>query len=353
MATTMELMRELKHLSELRKAGGLTAEQEKRLQDIRTILDDEMARRGSSAPKPTPTRTNPAAPAASAPPPPSGRVNAADLNPQGNPNAFKLDLPDELAADVEKSAAKADEALKANKTRPRARNADEAVQQLSDINRGSAYTPPESNLSAMEYFGYGDGYQVVEQPEVDLPVIDSRLADKLRNASTTPSPASGTTTITAMPGGVFLDDFVELYSTGLLVAQDMDLEGGDTSDDPNVLIGKRKVTVHMVSGEVKRGIIQRLGRGELGFTLLPQGAGRSESLSLSQVKAIFVSLNPGQNPLPAAGRMVTVTFKDRRSIQGNSPDYGTGLPTFTLIPPGGKGGFEKVVVNAQECLEVR
>src|SRR5687767_11486855 len=131
----------------------LTPEQEQRLRDIRTVLDQQMATRGSSAPKPAPTRPAPAGPG----PKPMTESNALSAfqneEPRGDPNAFKVNMGEDLSGDLEAAAERADAALKATKTRPRAKNSDEAVAQLNDID--SQYTPSESGgLHMDEYFGY-------------------------------------------------------------------------------------------------------------------------------------------------------------------------------------------------------
>ena len=55
--------------------------------------------------------------------------------------------------------------------------------------------------------------------------------------------------------------------------------------------------------------------------------------------------------LAPKGKPVTVVFPDRRTVQGPTEDLGSG-PLFTLIPPAGKG-FEKIIINAKACLEVK
>jgi len=342
MATVMELMRELKHLGELRKSGQISPEQDQRLKEIRAVLDSQMGKSGATL--------KPVGPTPRAAPVERGTFNPDEEIRPGNPNAFMMDMPEDLAGDLAASAAKADAAMKATKTRPRARNSDEAVEQLESINQGNRYTPPEFSLSTDEYFGYGDGYEAAVDAPVDLPLIDPRTAELHKLGESLA--ADGVATL-IMPGGVFLDDFMELYTNKILLADETFGEDDADADDPTLLIpGKRKVTVHMVNGEVKRGVITRMSRADQGFTLLPVGAGKSEQISLQSVKAVFVTLNPGATMPVGAGRSVTVTFKDRRSIQGATSDYGAG-PSFTLIPPPGRGGIEKIIVNSSQCQDVR
>ena len=360
MASIMELMRELKHLQALRQAGQLTPDAENRLKDFRAILDANMPkgapRPATATPAATPaTRPPPAAPAPAEPRGmAAGGFQATAIGfgdePRGNPNAFQIALDPRLTADLDAVAAKADAALKASKPRAKARDADGFVEQLQEINRTNAYTATNTAYLQDDYYSVGDGVELVPDAPVELPLIDPREQDLARLQEAMGSMAGEGTPI--MPGGVFLDDFLELYTSGLLTTDPLEDEDEADSNDPTLLIpGRRKVTVHMANGEVKRGIIARLGRGDGGFTLLPQGPGKPEPVMMQAVKAVFV--NAGAVPAtPPPGRNVSVTFKDRRSVQGASVDVGQGM-LFTLWPPGGRGGVERIIINQAECLEVR
>ncbi|MBI5495375.1 MAG: hypothetical protein HY904_10155 [Deltaproteobacteria bacterium] len=351
MASMIELMRELKHLGELRKAGQISPQQEARLKEIGALIQAQGGRPAAARPMTTPGAGTPAA----RPPPPAARTQGpvADFqSPDGNPNAFKIDIPDELQAAAAESAKKADAALAANKRREPPKNAEEAVVQLVELQRESQYTPPET-FYGDGYFAYGAEYQPVPDAAVELPLIDPRAEELKALKAAMANAATGEAVVaTVTPGGVFLDDFVELYTSGVLSTEAF-WEDEEDSTDPNLLIpGKRKVTVHMASGEVKRGVITRMAREDQGFTLLPVTAGKPEAISLQQIKAIFVNLNPGAQAPAPAGKNVTVMFQDRRTIQGATSDYGQG-PSFTLIPPPGRGGVEKIIVNQAACADVR
>ncbi len=416
MATVMELMRELKHLGELKKAGQITPELEQRMAQLKGVLDNQMTKTGNSSPPrpmatpqagpaavsspglarvpsnpamtaaaptvsspglprvPTnpggvlpvaaslnrvavpagtqPGTVRPAATAAAAPAPTASRLAAAPkLKAGSSADYIKPENREKLGDKILEMEKKADAAVAAQKKRVQPKTQDEAVAQLQEISHGNSYTPSESMAVSDEYFGYGAGYSPVLDEEVDLPLIDPRAED-LKALKAAMAEAGGEVGGLVTPGGVFLDDFLELYTSGLLTTEPMFEDDADV-DDPNLVIpGRRKVTVHMLSGEVKRGVIQRLARGEMGFTLLPQGQGKPESISMAQIKAIFVNLNPGATPPAAAGRAITVTFKDKRSVAGQSPDFGQG-PAFTLIPPAGRQGVEKMIINQSACLEVR
>jgi hypothetical protein len=338
MASTMELMRELKHLTELHRQGQLGGDGAARLTAIRAVLDQQMQGRSASPARPQRahphTAPTPATPAAAAP----------GQEPSANPQA--LDVPPELAAQVETAAERADAAMRASNPRPRPTTTAEMVEQLAEVNRMNVYTRSEAPPQFAEYFAYAEHIPVPEAP-VDFPVIDPRAAEHLQGAGSTDSTWSA---VSAMPGGVFLDDFAELYTSGIVSAEEMDAGSSNEAPDPNLLIaGKRKVTVHMATGEVKRGVIARLARQDGAFTLLPQGAGRPEGVAMAQVKAIFVSLGVGTLPPAPRGKPLTVTFRDGRQIQGASPDFGLG-PTFTLIPMQ-RGAWEVIIVSAAQVRD--
>ena len=91
---------------------------------------------------------------------------------------------------------------------------------------------------------------------------------------------------------------------------------------------------------------------ELGFKLEPLGSGSTEELSISQCKAVFIHLQANQSPKDVQGRSLTVTFGDSRSVQGVSDDYQPGAPVFTLVPPTGRGQFERIIVNGAAVRSV-
>ena len=116
-----------------------------------------------------------------------------------------------------------------------------------------------------------------------------------------------------------------------------------TQQAPQAL-GRRKVTIHLLNGEKKQGSVRALRRGELGLKL--ESGGAVEEIGLMQVKAIFVHLQPNVQQTSGNGRMLTVLFRDQRAVQGESTDYEPGAQVFTLVPPAGRGQFEKIVINA-------
>jgi len=262
----------------------------------------------------------------------------AKVDPWGNRKAQAS------AGDIEDAEARADAAIRANKKRERVTEPDKVEQQLKEVQGG--YTPPEPDHLVLEqYYGdyFGEGLSLAPAQETaDLKPIDPREIELRRALDVSAGPAGGATTVTVPPGLAFLDDFSALYAKKVLPPPIGEVE--DDTPDPSLLIGRRKVTVHMLNGEKKQGTVRALRRGELGFKLETSGA--NEEIAIAQVKAVFVHLQPNATAKGGAGRAVTVTFRDQRSVQGDTDDYAPEMPVFTLIPPAGRGQFEKIVINA-------
>lgn len=257
---------------------------------------------------------------------------------------------------IEEVASKADQALAETKKRERAVEPEKVVEQLADIFSGSGYTPPEMHLALEQYYGEyveAEGFAFVEEPEaaLELSPIDPREIELFRAGILSDA---GDEEPAPVPNGLaFLDDFAALYELGVLPPADQEVQFD--VNDPNLLIpGKRKVTVHLLNGQVKRGAIRKLARDDVGFRLEPQGTGRAEDIHIQHCKAIFVHL-AGKTPPQVQGPMLTVTFTDRRSVQGVSDDYQPGAPMFSLVPPAGPrtGQFERIIVNASAVKAIR
>lgn len=263
---------------------------------------------------------------------------------EGLANMNPLDAPEKASkVDLEAAAAKASKAAKANRPKLEATKPEEIENAWEDVHQRNGYTPPEIHLNHEEYFeGYlAEGMTLVKTATAAnvLEPIDPREIELHRAGLGEKSVDAN-----AVPRGlVFLDDFVGLYSSGGLSGPADDVE--PDIDDPNLLIpGKRKVTVHLLAGGVKRGVVKYYERGALGFTLDPVGAGQSEELAIGQIKAMFVHKGKGRQPV-GGGRDVTVTFKDGKSVKGATDDYSPSAPVFSLVPPPGRGQFELIVVN--------
>jgi hypothetical protein len=311
-------------------------------------------------PMPAPPPTNPVAARPVAPPEPPKFVPKKDAYAISGASSFieaamsseavaKVDpwanrKAQASAGEIEDAEARADAAIKANKKRERVTEPDKVEQQLKEVQGG--YTPPEPDHLVLEqYYGdyFGEGLSVAPALEtVDLKPIDPREIELRRALDVTAAPGAGSTSVTVPPGLAFIDDFSALYAKRVLPPPIGEAE--DDTPDPSLLVGRRKVTVHMLNGEKKQGTIRALRRGEMGFKLETPGA--NEEIAIAQIKAVFVHLQPNASARGGAGRAVTVTFRDQRAVQGNTDDYAPDMPVFTLIPPAGRGQFEKIVINA-------
>ena len=261
-----------------------------------------------------------------------------------------LDAPERASrADLECQVARASKAAKANRPKNKAKKIDEVEAVWEEVHERNGYTPPEVLLNHEDYFGgyLDEGMHLVDATATKgLAPIDPREIELHRAG------LGGTGKIDhsrEVPAGlVFLDDFVGLYARGGLSGPADEVE--PDIDDPNLLIpGKRKVTVHLLAGGVKRGIVSRFARGALGFALEPDGRGQVEELSIGQIKAMFVHKAKGKTPV-ASGRDLTVTFRDGKSVKGASDDYAAGTQVFTLVPAAGQ--FELIVVNAGAAASI-
>ena len=407
MANLMELVRELKMLNKRRKAGEkLNAADDARRVELKEYLRHALEGQGVSAedtgpqvpvPKPasmptgapvpvvavvTPTAASaqqttgshppvpplaatPISTAVAFPPravaPPAGEAAAsvppiASAGPVAPDAVAKVDPYAGKQArasrtEIDEAEAAAERALKATRTRERPRSAEEAAVQLQQIDEKSGYTPPATAVAEEPYFGgYGEeGYAVVTDPPAGLLPIDPREAELYKAGLVGPNARP---TLVVPRGLVFLDDFSALYQRGLLTPSEDEVVVDKA--DPNMLIpGKRKVTVHLLNGEKRMGAIREMRRGDLGFSLEQHGSGSAESMSITQVKAVFIHAGPHSPAQAVAGRSLTVTFRDARTVQGNSEDYAPGAPVFTLVPGGGRGQFERIIVNGAAVTGVQ
>ena len=390
-AQLMGLVRELKALNARKKAGEtLSSSEETRRKELKVFLKSQLeggdpepsvtAQRPASTPPtstpapppPEPTRaaprpatmssappTPPARPAPAAPAPPpyvprkdqfaiGGNADSLINAAMGSDAVAKVDpwghrKVQANQGELDDAEARADAAIKATKKRERASTPEEVLAQIRETQGG--YTPPSDDYCQEQYYGeyLGEGLSMVGAGDaIDLRPIDPREIEVRRAIDVAAGPAAGGMTMTIPSGLLFLDDFVALYSKRVLAppSDEVSFE----VDDPSMLIGKRKVTVHLLNGEKKQGSIKALRRGELGFKL--EGAGVVEEIALSQIKAVFVHLQGSSQPRAGGGRSVTVMFRDQRAVQGDSDDYAPNAPVFTLIPPAGRGQFEKIIVNA-------
>jgi hypothetical protein len=401
-AQLMGLVRELKALNARKKAGEeLSASDETRRKELKVFLKAQLEGTGSGgnepasssvsgpppvaapaatpappvrAPAQPPPRPVPAAvraavpaavpaaaPVAAAPKPASSYVPKKDIFAIGGAAAFieaavnsdavkKTDgwsnrKSVASAADIADVEAAADSAVRATRKRARVTSPEDVELQIQEM--GGGYTPPDNDYVMEQYYGdyFSEGLSLASMTEsADLKPIDPREVQFRQAIDVAVGSGSGSVTVTVPPGLAFLDDFPALYSRRVL-APPVDEANAAAADDPTLLIGRRKVTIHLLNGEKKQGSVRALRRGELGLKL-ESGGGVVEEIGIMQVKAIFVHLQPNAQHIAGNGRTLTVLFRDQRAVQGESTDYEPGAQVFTLVPPAGRGQFEKIVINA-------
>jgi len=253
-------------------------------------------------------------------------------------------------AELADAEARADAAIRAQKKRARATTPEEVEAQLKE--GGGGYTPPATDFVLEQYYGdyFGEGLSMAGAADVkDLKPIDPRELQFRHALDVAIGPGGGSTNVAVPSGLVFLDDFLQLYARRVL-SPPAEESSAAAAEDPSLLIGKRKVTVHLLNGEKKQGAVRALRRGELGMKL--EGAGATEEIALTAVKAVFVHLQPNAQQPSVSGRSLTVLFKDQRAVQGASLDYEPHVPVFSLVPPAGRGQFEKIIINAAAVASV-
>src|SRR5215472_7277561 len=98
----------------------------------------------------------------------------------------------------------------------------------------------------------------------------------------------------------------------------------------SVLEGERRVVIHFLDGQVKRGLVRDL---DVAAAYVPlESASGVENLPVDRLKAIFFMLAPGSGRPSALGQKIRLTFQDGRQVVGSSTDYQTGDPGLLLIP---------------------
>tara|TARA_Y100001954_G_C15784785_1_gene591879 strand:+ start:225 stop:1334 length:1110 start_codon:yes stop_codon:yes gene_type:complete len=364
---TAELMEEFKALSQMARSGeNLTPEQTARRKELRGYLKEVLLGQATSASAPpsaaspaTQTTTEqslppppaesslPSPPGSSAPPPPPRP--AREFKPQWAPDNFKAE-----ASDIQEAQEKADRDLAAQNKDPRPTSPQEAGRLYLEKKAKTIYTAPVENYHLSAY--YADhlqaGYSFVNMEEtVALEPIDSRT--EMPEGQNAANVADDLPYILRVPNNLaFLDDYPIIYELGLLPTPDQDAE--PDGDDPNMWIpAKRRVILHMLNGQTRRGTIDALKRGDTQFKFHIQGTNKRGTVQIAKVKAIFVQASPNNTPEAPKGEVITVTFNDRRTIQGVSNDYHPEAQIFTLVPQAANNQFDRVIVNGKSVIDVR
>ena len=100
---------------------------------------------------------------------------------------------------------------------------------------------------------------------------------------------------------------------------------------PSFLAGEPRVVVHTLAGRVKRGTLRAPDLAKPELRLSPQVGGAEERIALSDVKAVFFMLTPGEQPPEFPGGRVRVTLSDGRLLDGFRESDGPGGGLF-LVP---------------------
>ena len=100
---------------------------------------------------------------------------------------------------------------------------------------------------------------------------------------------------------------------------------------PAFLAGEPRVVVHTLAGRVKRGTLRDPDLARPDLRLSPLTGGGEERISLTEVKAVFFMLAPGEAPPENPGAHVRVTLSDGRQLDGFRESNGPGGGLY-LVP---------------------
>ena len=243
----------------------------------------------SSLPPPPATNSLPSPPGSSAPPPPPRP--AREFKPQWAPDNFKAE-----ASDIQEVQEKADRELAMQNKDPRPASPQEAGRMYLEKKAKTIYTAPVENYHISAY--YADhlqaGYNFVNMEAVALEPVDSRT--ETPQGQNVANVADDRPYILRVPNNLaFLDDYPIIYELGLLPTPDQDAE--PDGDDPNMWIpAKRRVILHLLNGQTRRGTIDALKRGDTQFKFHIQGTNKRGTIQIAKIKAIFVQASPTTPP---------------------------------------------------------
>ncbi len=115
--------------------------------------------------------------------------------------------------------------------------------------------------------------------------------------------------------------------------------------------GERRVVVHLLDGQVKRGTVRDLDL-MAGSVPVHLSTGADEDIPIARVKAIFFMLAPGSaQPVPH-GQKIRLTFQDGREVVGFSHDYKTGDPGFFVTLADARTNTERILVLRWSILAI-
>ena len=107
--------------------------------------------------------------------------------------------------------------------------------------------------------------------------------------------------------------------------------------------GERRVVIHLLDGQVKRGVLRDV---DLMASHIPlhSSTGTLDNIPLDRIKAIFFMVVPGSQKPVLQGQRVRLTFQDGRELIGFSTDYKTGDPGFLITPADARTNTERIYV---------
>jgi hypothetical protein len=122
-------------------------------------------------------------------------------------------------------------------------------------------------------------------------------------------------------------------------------QSGDANGpSPSAFVsGERRVVVHLIDGQVKRGTVQDLDL-TAGTVPLQSVPGVVDNIATDRLKAIFFMLAPGTQRPAQSGQKIRLTFQDGREVVGFSLDFKTGDPGFFLTPADERTNTERIFV---------
>ena len=220
-------------------------------------------------------------------------------------------------------------------------------------------TPADTTAEEGDTWNGNEAAQDEQSPVIDLSASDATpgvgvpiIADPTPPPSNDAPGAMGVSEVSAANGAPpeppagLANDMPELWS-GSAEAQafpktNPQFQHPIKMPSASVLEGERRVVIHLLDGQVKRGSVRDL---DLAAAIVPlESASGVENIAVDRLKAIFFMLAPGSGRPSPLGQKIRLTFQDGRQVVGFSTDYQTGDPGFLLIPDDLKTNTECIFV---------
>ncbi len=160
------------------------------------------------------------------------------------------------------------------------------------------------------------------------------------------------------PHLIFVDDFTELYASGLLPqptatgfqsfvqpSQDASMNAVMPLTDDFISSPRRVKVAHRVEGNV-RGIVDAFSVGDLDIVVRLDEKDERRIPS-EDIAWISVYRPTGAQALPMPDTKYRIQFPDGRKMVGASNDYDPDKAFFSFILPAGQSQYERLIVNAR------